>query len=573
MNRKGHVGMTLLAFAPVAHLLVTDGNLVLAVLCWLGIQAVEPLPDQDFHLPGLTHRGISHSLLAVLVVGFVLGTGGWLLGDRLFAWLYALFSAGGAVWGWFLSRLPDLSASILAGMVPTIPPEKIISIVKQQAGGSVNRRGFAMFGFLVGAYGIVAHLLGDVITKRGIKPLLPVSRWRLSLSSLRADSPIANFGLFGLGVLAIVVVVVATVPGAVLGAGTPADLSPVGVAGAQETPGAQNGSGQNTTSTAQAVEIRNQTSSGDTVTVRRATLSQPGFVALHTSSYADGLVGPNESVSAVSQRLSAGTHHNVTIDVSNAPPGNAPGLNRSQLNQTTTLGATVYGDTNDNVRLDSVRSLGENDTLVTTNGSVVRDAARVRVPSPPRQTASVAVENQTLNDGTLTVDQARLPDGGFLVVHNESHRQSGDPLTSVVATSKYLAPGNHTNVRLDVLPASLTRTQVVTVRPARDTNGNQQYDFVRSEGFQDVAYETLNHSTAIEDTARVRVPDSRQTVRPTSSDTPEQPATTETTAPPHTTASGNVEGSDSLLGLSPLQLIAGGLVVLVVAPTLIGKLR
>jgi membrane-bound metal-dependent hydrolase YbcI (DUF457 family) len=568
MNRKGHVGMTLLAFAPVVYLLASDGKLLLAVLGWLGIQAVEPLPDQDFHLPFLNHRGLSHSLVAVLVVGGVFGAGGWFLGDRLFDLLYAVFSTGAGLWGWVLNQLPDLSASVLAGIVPNIPPGEIVATIQQQAGSSAGRRGFAVFGFFVGAYGVLAHLLGDVITEQGIKPFLPISRWQLSLSSLRAESPVANSALFGLGVLAIVAVLVATVPGAVFGAGIPADLSPVGVAGAQDS-GANNSSGQNTTSTAQTVEIRNQTNSGDTVTVRRATLSQPGFVAIHTSSYADGLVGPNESIIAVSQRLAAGTHHNVTVDVSNAPPGNAPGLNRSQLNQTTTLGATVYGDTNDNVRLDSVRSLGENDTLVTTNGSVVRDSARVRVPSPPRQTASVAVENQTLDSGTLTVEQARLPDGGFLVVRNESYRQTGDSLTSVAATSKYLEPGNHTNVTLDVRPGALRRVQVVTVQPARDTNNNQQYDFVRSGGFQDVAYETLNRSDTIKDTARVRAPGSGQTVQPASS-TLEQPATT---VSPQTTASGDVEGSNSFLGLSSLQLLAGGLVVLVVLPTLIGKLR
>jgi membrane-bound metal-dependent hydrolase YbcI (DUF457 family) len=566
MNRKGHVGMTLLAFAPVAYLLVGDGKLLLAVLGWLGIQAVEPLPDQDFHVPFLNHRGLSHSLVAILVVGGIFGAAGLVLGDRVFEWLYALFVAGEGLWGWVLDQLPDLSASVLAGIIPNIPPGEIVAAIQQQAGSSVGRRGFAMFGFFIGAYGVFAHLLGDVITKRGIKPFLPVSGWSLSLSSLRAENPIANSSLFFLGVLAIAVVLVATVPGAVLGAGIPADLSPIGAAAGQSANQTPNASSANAT-----VSFSNQTTNGQTVTINSVTLSEPGFVTLHTSSYADDLVGPNESMIAVSQRLAAGTHRNVTIDVSHAPPGNAPGLNRSQVNETQTLAAAVYGDSNDNVRLDSVRSLGENDTIVTNNGSVVRDSARVRVPSPPRQTASVALENQTLQQQTqqktLVVERARLPDGGFLVALNASYRQSGDPLTSVVGVSDYLSPGNHTNVTLDVRPGALTQTQVVTVQPARDTNSNQQYDYVTSNGFQDVAYErrTGGQSEVITASAQVRVPGSgrgAQTRPPTTGVGP-----TSTTA-----AQGDVQGSGAPFGLSWLQFGLGGLVVLIL-PTFVRRFR
>jgi membrane-bound metal-dependent hydrolase YbcI (DUF457 family) len=687
MNRKGHVGMTLLVFAPVAYLLVGDGKLLLAVLGWLGIQAVEPLPDQDFHLPFLNHRGLSHSLVAILVIGGVLGAGGWLLGDRVFEWLYALFAAGEGLWGWVLDQLPDLSASVLAGIIPNIPPGEIVATIQQQAGSSVSRRGFAMSGFFIGAYGVFAHLLGDVITKRGIKPFLPVSGWSLSLSSLRAESPIANSSLFFLGVLAIAVVLVATVPGAVLGAGIPADLSPVGVAGAQDS-GANNGSvqinasqtdrtqvvlesvtlpqngyivaqdgnvsknqsdttvghtryvrngtfenvaldlnetvdtsklsvtlyndstgdetlnitgngttdtpyrtangtpvrdsvqlgangsenttqSQNATSTNATVSFSNQTTNGSTVTVQSVTLSEPGFVTLHTSSYADDFVGPNESMIAVSQRLSAGTHQNVTIDVSNAPPGNAPGLNRSQVNETGTLAVAVYGDANANGRLDSVRSFGENDTIVTNNTSVIHDSASVRVPSPPRQTASLALENQTLQQQpqqrTLVVERARMPDGGFLVALNASYRQSGDPLTSIVGVSDYLSPGNHTNVTLDVRPGTLTRTQVVTVQPARDTNSNQQYDFVGSDGFQDVAYErrTGGQAEIITASAQVRVPGSDRTTQTRTPTTGVGPTST-------TTAQGDVQGSGAPFGLSWLQFGLGALVVLVL-PTFVRK--
>jgi membrane-bound metal-dependent hydrolase YbcI (DUF457 family) len=416
MYRLGHTGIALFVLAPLCYVLFEAHKPLLAIVIVLGVVGIEPLPDADFKLSFLRHRGVSHSLLAAVSVGGILAIGGWVLAEQVSTALPSLLTAISEVTRTGATTLqsfaPSGTSTRIAGLLTVVADALIRTGNQLQA---LDHQTVAGVGFTIGAGGILIHLLGDMITVSGIQPLLPLSKWRVSLSSLRANSTLANIGLFAIGALAVAVVLVTTVMGFGIG-GAPAAVSPVGAVDAQETPGAQNGSGQNTTTP--AVKIRNQTNSGGTVTVQRATLSQPGFVAIHTSSYADGLVGPNESIIAVSQRLAAGTHRNVTIDVSNAPPGNAPGLNRSQLNETTTLAATVYADTNDNVRLDSVRSLGENDTLVTANGSVVRDSARVRVPSPPRRTASVVFRNQTLQNDTLTVAKARLPRGGFLIAHN-----------------------------------------------------------------------------------------------------------------------------------------------------------
>jgi hypothetical protein len=336
---------------------------------------------------------------------------------------------------------------------------------------------------------------------------------------------------------------------------------------------------QNASSATARVEFQNQTTNGSTVTVESVTLARPGYVALHTGAYAKGLAPADTTVIAVSQRLSAGTHRNLTINVSNAPPGTPPGLSQSQVNNTQTLAVAVYADTNGNHRYDYVRSYGENDTLVTNNGTPVRDAARVRVSSLPQPTASVVFGNQTLRNGTLVVQRARLPDGGFVVAHNASYQRGANPVTSVVGISKYLAPGNHTNVTLDVAPGALNQTQVVTVRPARDTNENRRYDFVRSGGFQDVAYEkrASNQSRVITASALVRVPGSNRTAQMgTVTQTPMSAQTTPTTgegASPTTTAQGSVNASDAPLGLSWLQLGLGALVVVVVLPTLVRRLR
>ncbi|WP_435078586.1 DUF7282 domain-containing protein, partial [Halococcus sp. AFM35] len=498
----------------------------------------------------LSNHRISSRICVREYIGGFLALCGWVATGQIAPSLASGFTT--------VSGAVTSGATALQSLTPFGATGRIVDLLRSLAGGlawigsqlqDLDRQLVAEYGFVIGAGGILVHLLGDVITVSGIRPLLPISSRRVSLSSLRANSTLGNTGLFAGGVVAIAVVLSLTVGGA--GIAMPADLSPVGAVDAQGMPGAQNDSGQNTTTP--AVEIHNQTSSGGTVTVQRATLSQPGFVAIHTSSYPDDLVGPNESIIAVSQRLAAGTHHSITIDVSNAPPGNAPGLNRSQLNETITLAATVYGDTNDNVRLDSVRSLGENDTLVVQNGSVVRDSARVRVPSPPRRTASVAFRNQTFQNDTLTVAQVRLPRGGFLIAHNESYQRTGDALTSAVAISRYLPPGNHSNVTLSVKQGALDESQTVTIRPSLDTNDNQQYDFVTSDGFQDVAYETVNRSGVITDSAQVRAPGSgRQTSASASS--PSTPAAGSET--------GGLSSSIWLVGIVILG-IAGGVILAV----------
>ena len=66
---------------------------------------------------------------------------------------------------------------------------------------------FARFGFAVGVFGIFVHLFADALTVAGIRPFLPLSRWRISLSSIRSDSTIVNTGLFALGVLTLAAVV------------------------------------------------------------------------------------------------------------------------------------------------------------------------------------------------------------------------------------------------------------------------------------------------------------------------------------------------------------------------------
>ena len=72
MHRRGHVGMAMLAYAPVGFLLLQGRQIGLALLGLLGVLTVEPLPNSDFWVPGLRHGGTSHLILCALVVGGVM---------------------------------------------------------------------------------------------------------------------------------------------------------------------------------------------------------------------------------------------------------------------------------------------------------------------------------------------------------------------------------------------------------------------------------------------------------------------------------------------------------------------
>ena len=69
MHRRGHIGMAMPTYTPVGFVLLQERQLGLALLSLLGVLFIEPLPDNDQWIPGLRHRGTSHSLLAALVVG------------------------------------------------------------------------------------------------------------------------------------------------------------------------------------------------------------------------------------------------------------------------------------------------------------------------------------------------------------------------------------------------------------------------------------------------------------------------------------------------------------------------
>jgi len=150
--RKGHYGVSLLVFAPIAFGLLAVDHADLAVvtggvLLWLAM-----LPDVDHRIPGIPHRGPTHSVLFAGLVGGVFAVAG---------------------------------AAVETAAVGVRPPVAL-----------------PLLGFAIGALAVLAHLLGDALTPAGVNFLWPVSTRTYTVGLCRADNTVANYGLFVAGVFA-----------------------------------------------------------------------------------------------------------------------------------------------------------------------------------------------------------------------------------------------------------------------------------------------------------------------------------------------------------------------------------
>lgn len=147
MYPNGHRGISLGLFAPVALLLVHGGFTPLAVLGGLVVVGLARLPDKDQNLPFVKHRGITHTVWFALVVGLVVGAGCSVVAE-------------------------------VAGLDPLL---------------------LFAFGTFAGAYGIVGHILGDVITPAGVRPFAPLRSTKYSFGVVKAANPIANYLFLAVG--------------------------------------------------------------------------------------------------------------------------------------------------------------------------------------------------------------------------------------------------------------------------------------------------------------------------------------------------------------------------------------
>jgi len=142
MHRAGHVGAALLVYAPLGLLVTAVGAGGLAVLAAAGVVALAMVPDLDQQVPGLRHRGFTHTLIFALIVAIGTGLAGAVIGGLLY--------------------------------------------------GPLGAVGATVLSFLVGGLTIVSHILADMLTPAGVRPLRPWVSHRYTYDVARASNPLAN---------------------------------------------------------------------------------------------------------------------------------------------------------------------------------------------------------------------------------------------------------------------------------------------------------------------------------------------------------------------------------------------
>ncbi|WP_129113040.1 DUF7282 domain-containing protein [Halegenticoccus tardaugens] len=119
--------------------------------------------------------------------------------------------------------------------------------------------------------------------------------------------------------------------------------------------------------------------------------------------------------------------------------------------------------------------------------------------------STVTFDDQTTDGKTVTVAAATLPEGGFVAIHDE-RLLDGDALGSVVGVSEYLDEGTHEDVEValfdvkgvDFEEETLEGDQTLIAMPHLDTDGNEEYDFVETEGEEDGPY-TVDDEPVVDD--------------------------------------------------------------------------
>ena len=110
--------------------------------------------------------------------------------------------------------------------------------------------------------------------------------------------------------------------------------------------------------------------------------------------------------------------------------------------------------------------------------------------------AMVTFDDQESTGTSVTVAKAMLPKGGYIAIHDSS-LLDGEVTGSVVGVSEYFESGKHEEIDVtlfNVMGAdfedgmSLEDDQTLIAMPHMETNDNETYDFVKTEGKEDGAY-------------------------------------------------------------------------------------
>ncbi len=299
----------------------------------------------------------------------------------------------------------------------------------------------------------------------------------------------------------------------------------------------EEGDSQSETTPFASVQFSNQETGGTDVVVDQATFSEPGYVAFHDLSLFQGDV--LESVVGVTDRLDAGVHYETETELFDVPGAD---FEEDSLEGMGALVAMPHAETGDDETYDFVESDGEEDGPIAEAGLPVVDLAFVGATGDGEGTATetpagtgtetpagtdtdtpggnvgetatdtatdeeampfatVDFENQVLDGDTVSVGEAVLSEGGYVALH-DARLVEGQTLESVVGVSEYLEPGRHRMIEVTLddpdavaeVPFPPAPVKPLIPMPHLETDDDETYDFVTSEGAEDGPYTEIGQA-------------------------------------------------------------------------------
>lgn len=120
-------------------------------------------------------------------------------------------------------------------------------------------------------------------------------------------------------------------------------------------------------------------------------------------------------------------------------------------------------------------------------GSLLAVGLAMMTGAQQQDEASVTFEDQTSDGQTVEVANATLPDGGFVVIRNESEDGLlGDGVlgndTEILGQSEHLEPGSHENLTIDLNETQSGEANLTAVL-YRDSDGDGTFDQDADEAY------------------------------------------------------------------------------------------
>lgn len=234
-----------------------------------------------------------------------------------------------------------------------------------------------------------------------------------------------------------------------------------------------------------SIRAVDQPTKGTSMLVDYVELSEDGFVAVHDATLLTASGTVNDvfgSVVGVSARLAPGIHRNVLVPFT---------FNASKTNVTGLVIPMVHKDTNDNAAYDFVSSAGQQDGPFVGQFNTPLTTVVATPTLTWTNTADTTYVGKSTGGRLVVVEQAFLPEGGFIAVHDSTLVSAADALGSVRGVSLKLAPGLHRSIPVELTfggKAALNASQTIYVMPHKDSDSDATYDFVSSGGTIDPPY-------------------------------------------------------------------------------------